>query len=118
MNDRSGLTERKTRSQAAAQQSSASTNGGANGNGNDGASYAQVAAEEPDSTNNAIKDSKVGVVEAAGMSYINKPASASASATSQNDGQGAESYAQAAAEEPDAQESVVREDRVGHTETK
>lgn len=115
VNDRSGLTERKTRS-SAAQPSSASTNG-ANGKGNDQASYAQVAAEEPDSnTHNAIQESKVGVVEAAGMSYTNKPASVSAT-TTQN-GQGAESYAQAAAEEPDAQESVIREDRVGQTETK
>lgn len=129
VSDRSGLSERRTtrsqgQTQSSSNQSSSSRSSDNNNNTSAGEeTYAQIAAEAPDSSNNVVRQDKtgrsvnnqsksardVGVVEAAGMSYINK---------NNNNNQEGGSYADAAAEDPDPQESVVREDRVGRTETK
>jgi hypothetical protein len=76
-------------------------------------SYAQVAAEAPSqgTASSAIVNDRSGLSE-------RKSASQGRSTASSQSGPGQESYAEAAAEEPDPNDSVVREDKVGITETR
>lgn len=80
-------------------------------------SYAEVAAEPPSrgTAYSAIVNDRTGLSERKGASQGRSTASAGGKSQS---GPGQESYAEAAAEEPHANESVVREDRVGYTETR
>ena len=80
-------------------------------------SYAEVAAEPPaqGTASSAVVNDRTGLSERKGASQ-GRPTE-SASGKSQF-GPGQESYAEAAAEKPDANDSVVRQDKVGYAETR